>query len=343
MTPHGHLKYGLWSFVSLCWLSFAPIAQALTPSDFADTIRKADGLMQLNALIIAHEGQPVVERSFRGPDLNVPVNVKSASKSVISALVGIAIERGILSGVDESAVSRLGSAIPADADPKIREVSVGQLLSMQSGLERTSGPFYGRWISSPNWVRYALSRPFVEEPGGRMLYSTGNFHILSAVLTRTAKRSTLDLAREWLGEPLDIRIPAWQRDPQGIYFGGNNMALSPRALLRFGELYRNDGMVDGRRVLSSDWIRASWTPRTTSSFSGDDYGYGWFITRMEGHAVYYARGYGGQLLYVVPSLALTVVITSNPTEPARSGGYFSDIEALLGDSIIPAVLAAQAR
>ena len=327
----------------LALLSWPATVMALTPDDFADTIRRADRLAQLNALIIAHEGRPIVGRRFRGPDLDSPVNIKSASKSVISALVGIAIERELIEGVDEIAVSKLGSFVSPDADPKVRGVTIGNLLSMQSGLERTSGAYYGRWTSSPNWVRYALSRPFVDDPGGRMLYSTGNTHILSAVLTRAGKRSTLDLAREWLGEPLDIRIPAWPRDPQGIYFGGNDMALSPRALLRFGELYRNDGTVDGRRVLSSAWIRASWTPRTTSPFSGDDYGYGWFIAQSEGHAVYYARGYGGQLLYVLPSLALTVVITSDPTAPARTGGYFSDIESLLGDSIVPAVLKAQAR
>jgi CubicO group peptidase (beta-lactamase class C family) len=90
-----------------------------------------------------------------------------------------------------------------------------------------------------------------------------------------------------------------------------------------------------------EWIRASWTPRTASPFSGDDYGYGWFIAEAHGHKVYYARGFGGQLLYVVPSLSLTVVITSSPNAPARSGGYFSEIEALLGDSIIPAVLKAR--
>lgn len=326
----------------LALLSWSGVAMALTPEDFADTVRRADRLAQLNALIIAHEGRPIVERRFRGPDLDSPVNIKSASKSVISALVGIAIEREILDGVDEIAVSRLESIVPA-ADPKLRRVTIGNLLSMQSGLERTSGPFYGRWISSSNWVRYALSRPFVDEPGGRMLYSTGNSHILSAMLTRASGRSTHELARDWLGAPLNIQIPTWPRDPQGIYFGGNNMALSPRALLRFGELYRNDGMVDGRRVLSSAWIRASWTPRTRSPFSGDDYGYGWFIAQSEGHAVYYARGYGGQLLYVLPSLALTVVITSNPTAPARTGGYFSDIESLLGDSIVPAVLRARQR
>ena len=105
-----------------------------------------------------------------------------------------------------------------------------------------------------------------------MLYSTGNTHLVSAILTRVTRRSTLDLARDWLAEPLAIRIPPWQRDPQGIYLGGNNMLLTPRALLNFGEMYRNGGTFRGRRVLPESWVRVSWTPRTRSPFSGDLYG-----------------------------------------------------------------------
>jgi CubicO group peptidase (beta-lactamase class C family) len=138
-----------------------------------------------------------------------------------------------------------------------------------------------------------------------------------------------------LGKPLGIAVPAWPRDPQGIYFGGNDMRLSPRALLAFGELYRNGGVHAGRRVLPTSWIRASWTPRTRSPWSGFAYGYGWFITESRGHPVYFARGYGGQMLYVVPSLALTVVMTSDPAAPGR-GGHVDALHSLLSDLIIPA-------
>jgi len=93
--------------------------------------------------------------------------------------------------------------------------------------------------------------------------------------------------------------------------GGSNMVLSPRALLRFGELYRNRGLYRGRRILPESWIRASWIPRTRSPFSGHEYGYSWFKTRMCSHTVYYAHGFGGQFIHVVPTLQLTVVITSD--------------------------------
>jgi CubicO group peptidase (beta-lactamase class C family) len=270
-----------------------------------------------------------------GPPLDGATNIKSASKSVISALVGVAIARGVLQGPDQPVLSVLRAEAPAKPDPRLERLTVGRLLSMQAGLERTSGPNYGRWVTSPNWVRYALSRPFVDEPGGQMLYSTGSSHILSALLTRASGRSTLELARAWLGEPLGIQIPPWPRDPQGIYFGGNDMLLSPTALARFGELYRRSGRIDGREVVPAAWIAESWRPRTRSPRSGQQYGYGWFITEMRGHPVRFAWGYGGQMLYIVPDLELTVVMTSNATAP-RERDHIASLHRLIADGLIPA-------
>ena len=337
---HNPWRIGLVLAALWAWVSVA-IAQSTgrtpDPARLAEIAERAKAIPNLHALIVPHDGDVVVEQALRGPALDRPVNIKSASKTVLSALVGIALDRGVLKRVDQPIVSVLEPSIPRDADERVGEITIGQLLSMQAGLERTSGRNYGAWIGSGNWVRFALSRPFVDEPGGRMLYSTGNSHLLSAILTRASNRSTLALARDWLGEPLDIMIPPWTRDPQGIYLGGNEMALSPRALLRIGEMYPQGGAMDGKRILSESWIRESWTPRTASPFTGDGYGYGWFIRRVRDHPVYYAWGYGGQMLYVVPSLALTVVMTSDPTEPAREDGHLQALHALLADGIMPAV------
>ncbi|PXA99567.1 6-aminohexanoate hydrolase [Nostoc sp. 3335mG] len=282
------------------------------------------------------DGQPLTERVFNGgPPLDRPVNIKSASKSVMSALIGIAIARGVLNGVDQPVLPILRADAPADPDPRLARVTIGNLLSMQAGLERTSGEYYGRWVSSPNWTRFALSRPFVADPGTAMLYSTGSTHLLSAALTKASGRSTLANARDWLGEPLGITIPVWPTDPQGIYFGGNEMRLSPRALARFGELYRLDGVVDGRRILPANWVRTSWTPRTRSPWSGQEYGYGWFLTEMRGHPVRFAWGYGGQMVYVIPDLKLTIVMTSL-ADAARDSGHIDALHRLVSDGVIPA-------
>ena len=311
-------------------------APAFDPALLDRAAQRAAGFERLNSLIVARGGRIGFAEAFRGPALDRPVNVKSVSKTIVAALAGAAVDRGVLRGVDQPVAELLSDLIPAGADPRVRSVTIGHLLSMQAGLQRTSGVHYGGWVSSRNWVADALGRPFVAEPGGPMLYSTGSYHLLGATLARAAGRDLLALARDWLGEPLDIVIPAWVRDPQGFYLGGNEMALSPLALLRFGEMVRRGGVWDGTRVLSQAWIADSWVPRTFSRFSGDDYGYGWFLRRAAGRDVAYARGYGGQMLYVVPSLEVTVVVTSDPTLPARSRGYVGDLNALLSDAILPA-------
>lgn len=311
-------------------------APALNSAALDRVAEKARGLDQLNSLIVAQHGEIALGEAFRGPALDRPANVKSVSKTLVAALTGAALERGLLSGTGQLLSELMPDLIPAEADPRVGDITVADLLTMQAGLERTSGANYGRWVQSRDWVRFALTRRFIAEPGARMLYSTGSYHLLGVALTQASGQSLLELARDWLGAPLEIDFPPWTRDPQGFYLGGNNMLLSPLALLRFGELYRQGGLWQGRRVLGADWVEASWQPRTYSPFSRHDYGYGWFLARVSGHRIAYARGYGGQMLYLVPDLGLTVVVTSDPTRPARSRGYVGDLNALLAEDIIPA-------
>jgi CubicO group peptidase (beta-lactamase class C family) len=294
----------------------------------------AESLAPLETVLVSVAGEVVAQRGYRGNSVSDPTNIKSASKSIISALVGIAIDRGLLEGVDQPVAELLADQLPDDPDPAINEITVGNLLSMQAGLERTSGPNYGAWVASPNWVRFVLAQSFEDEPGGAMLYSTGSTHLLSAILTRVGGQSTLELARDWLSPLEDFSIASWDRDPQGIYFGGNQMAMSPRSLLSFGELYRNGGLTaSGEQVISEDWIAQSWEQRTNSRFTGDEYGYGWFGRENAEEQVHYGWGYGGQMLYIVPSLELTVVMTSNENSPSARNGHRDDLHELLGEII----------
>jgi len=289
---------------------------------------------RVHSVIVAHQGEPVLETVFRGPDLDTPVNVKSLSKTFMGALAGAALHRGVID-LDQAVAPTLGDWLPTNRDEQLEAITVAHLLSMSSGLEATSGAGYGAWVGSGNWVTHALSRPFVDPPGADMQYSTGDHHILAALLTEASGHDLLVLSRVWIGRPLGIDIPPWDQDPQGIYLGGNNMRLSPRALLRLGELYRLGGEYNGRRILPEGWVENSWTPRVRSRWSGDEYGFGWYMRHSRGKDIYYGRGFGGQMLYVVPELALTVVITANNRPPSAQGGGVDRLHEILEDKVMP--------
>jgi CubicO group peptidase (beta-lactamase class C family) len=324
--------------VPIAMLAMVAVAQAATapppPAALAGILERAEALAPLETVIVARNGSVIAERGYRGHRTTAATNIKSASKLVMSALVGVAIDKGVLEGTGQPIAPLLAAELPAQPDPRLRQVTIGHLLSMQAGLGSTSGARYGAWVTSRNWVRAALARPFEDEPGGRMIYSTGSSHLLSAILTRQTGRSSLQLARDWLGPLEGFQITSWTRDPQGIYMGGNEMAMSPRSLLAFGELYRRGGVTAaGQRLLSQQWIDASWRLRTESPWTGDGHGYAWFSTRIAGEEVRYGWGYGGQMLYVVPGLALTVVMTSDEQASAARSGHRGDLHRLLGSII----------
>lgn len=297
-----------------------------------DLLQDAGQLEQLRAVAIWRGGEEIAAQGFHGFGPDDPTNIKSASKSIISALAGMAIGRGLLEGVDQPIAPILRDQLPADPDPRLDQVTLGHLLSMQAGLERQSGTNYGRWVSSDNWVQAALAAPFTQDPGGRMQYSTASTHLISAILTRVSRRPTLSLARDWLGPVPGFAINGWDQDPQGIYLGGNQMSMSTRSLLAFGALYAADGRAGGRQILRPEWIEASWQPRTRSVFTGQGYGYGWFLARLERRQIRFGWGYGGQMIYVAPASgddpAVAIAITSDPDQPSARTGYRDQLHDL---------------
>jgi CubicO group peptidase (beta-lactamase class C family) len=174
----------------------------------------------------------------------------------------------------------------------------------------------------------------VADRGGPMIYSTGNTHLLSAILTRATGMSTWVYARRKLGAPLGIDIPQWPRDPQGIYFGGNDMRLTPRAMVALGELYRNGGRVGRRQVVPEWWVDSSFVVRTHSPFNGHGYGWGWWTRDAADYRVNFAWGYGGQFIFIIHALRATVVMTSD-AEGRREWGHLDSLHELLDAYVIP--------
>ncbi|SNT40332.1 serine hydrolase domain-containing protein [Tropicimonas sediminicola] len=310
----------------------ATLATPLVARAQSDDLRAAvASLPQLHSLQIRRANETVFAEAPRGPGLDRPANIKSCSKSIVALLLGSAIDRGEVPSVRATIADLAPRLLPRDATPGAADITMEDLVTLRAGLERTSGSAYGEWVSSSNWVANALSRPMVAEPGTRMLYSTGSTHVLGAVLAEATGLSLLEQARSRLGAPLGIEIPAWTRDPQGYFLGGNEMALRPTAMLKVATLLRDGGVFDGEQVIPTSWIEASTRPHTRSPWSGLSYGYGWFVS-PSGYVL--GRGYGGQIIAAHMGRDLAVAITSDPTQPARSGGYFGDLVRLLDGPIL---------
>ena len=288
-------------------------------------------LPQLHSLQVRRGNDLIFAEAPHGPGLDRFANIKSCSKSIVALLLGTALECGDIPSITATLEDIAPGILPPDIAPGVQAITMEDLVTLRAGLERTSGANYGGWVSSSNWVANALSRPLVAEPGTRMLYSTGSTHVLGAALTEASGESLLSLARSRLGRPLGIEIPAWTRDPQGYYLGGNEMALRPTDMLKVADMVRDMGRYSGAQVVPESWIAASMIPRTQSVWSGLSYGYGWFLS-PSGYTL--ARGFGGQIIASHRGANLSVAITSDPTLPARSGGYFGDLMRLLDGPIL---------
>ena len=316
---------------ALAALFLAPAILCAQARELDAIYREAAGMPLLTSLLVAHNGTLVREQYWHGLRAGQAVNIKSASKSILSALVGIAIAEG-----EFGEQSRVSDLLPdyfrEVRDPTKRALTVRNLLTMQTGLRGTSFDNYGEWVNSRNWVRYVLQQPFVCAPDECMVYSTGNSHLLSVALTKQTGMSTRTYAQRKLFTPLGMQLRGWARDPQGYDFGGNEMFFTPRDMLKFGELYRNNGRYNGKQIIPADWIRKSWGEYATSPFNGHRYGYHWWTREYDGLKVHFAWGYGGQFIFVVPARQLVVVATSSLNR-GRDGRHLRALHDLI-DRII---------
>ena len=301
-----------------------------SPSSFDRAVAVGEEMPRLHSLLVSQRGQLVLERYFNGFGPDDLANVKSVSKSIVSALVGIAIQQGYISRVDAQIGEYFAEELASELEPKKSKITVENLLTMQAGLRSTSNDNYGAWISTNNWVESALSQPLEALPGTQMQYSTGDSHLLSAIPTQATGRSTLEFARAVLTEPLGFTLSPWPRDPQGIYVGGNDMELTPRQLLAFGELYLNGGRAGGREIVPAAWVDASLRPQAKSPLGEDRYyGYGWWTCTLGGQTAPHAWGYGGQFVVLVPALDLVIVTTSSSDPDAAAHDHANQVYQLL--------------
>jgi CubicO group peptidase (beta-lactamase class C family) len=285
----------------------------------------------VETLLVVAGGELVVEEAWRGASTRRASNLKSASKSLLSALVGVAIEDGTLPGLDAPLAELLPGALPEGAEEK-GAITLRHLLTQSTGLESTSGAGYGAWVSTPDWTRAALARPLLSPPGETFRYSTGNTHLVAAVLARATGEDLAAYARRTLLDRLGIGDIEWETSPEGVRLGGNQLSMTPRDAARFGLLYLQGGRWGGRQVVPVAWVEASTrrqvetTPEWADRYG--DYGYLWWVPR--GHdGAYVAVGYGGQFVYVAPRAGVVVVLTA--TEEGKGAEWDRRTLAVLRD------------
>lgn len=262
-------------------------------------------------------------------------NIKSASKSVLSLLVGIAVDKGDIESVNQPISIYFENYFSSHPDSVKESITIKDLLTMRAGLETTSFHNYGRWVVSDNWVRFALNQPMEAQPGGDMVYSTGTSHLLSVILTKATGMSTREFAERYLFGPMNIEIGGWDRDPQGYYMGGNNMAFRPRDMLKIGRMVLDNGLYKGQRIVSRQWLEDSFRTYTRSDYNPYNYGYMWWKKPVGKYQVYFAWGYGGQYIFMIPSLDAVVVMTGALAEATQSRSYREPVFALLREEILP--------
>jgi CubicO group peptidase (beta-lactamase class C family) len=272
----------------------------------------------IDSLLVVRHGYLVYEHYGGQAGPSKLHNVKSATKSVLSALIGIAIQTGDLSGVGEPLGYILPDLFSAIPDQRKRAITIRDLLTMRSGLAWDEyGPSDVQMTASPDWVRFVLEQPLARPPGVVFNYSTGDTQLLSAALQALTAMTALAFADLYLFSPLGIRQRAWPADPQGITVGGAELALTPRDMAKIGYLVLNRGLWEGERIVPAAWVEQSTQLHTMfEPVSEDDcaelgYGYLWWLRPQGPYTSYLAVGFGGQFITVIPALDLVIVMTGD--------------------------------
>jgi CubicO group peptidase (beta-lactamase class C family) len=315
----------------------------------------------VHAVLVARHGKLVFEQYFAGIDQpwgqpEGPYNydattkhdMRSASKSIVSLLVGIAIDRRLIAGVNEP-VAGFFPEFTVTKTPGWDNVALRHLLTMSSGIQwdealpwtnpKNDEPHLG-YETDP--VRYVLSKPIAAAPDTVWVYNGGGTDLLGSVLERVSGKSLEAFAGDYLFKPLDVTDFEWKSYPKnGKIAAATGLRLRPRDATKIGQLLLNDGAWNGRQVIPPDWIMQSVIPRfqATGYFGGlFFYGYHWWMGRSlaDGRELKWiaAMGWGGQRIFVIPDLDMVVMTTAGLFGRPKEGMAALDI---LANSIIPSI------
>ena len=288
-------------------------------------VRDVPQRRHIQSIVVSRGCELVLERYFRDRRPDDLSNVHSVTKSVVATLVGIALGDGSL-----SLAATVGEHF--DVDERKARISVEHLLTMTSGLDAGSPHDIDEIADrGESWVDGPLAAPLLAEPGSRFSYNNGAAHVLGVLVARATGVPLARFAEERLFGPLGIEEYRWPADPEGNALGYGHLELRPRELVRIGELYL-DG---GRGILPGDFLAATTTAQSTGGGPEDvAYGYCWWIAEEGGRSSFFAGGYGGQYLTVVPELELVVVTTGDAAVLTETS---ANLRRLVGEAVIPSL------
>jgi CubicO group peptidase (beta-lactamase class C family) len=286
----------------------------------ADNI-KSNRYVYIHSVLICRNNKLVFEEYFNGCNRNTLNNIYSVTKSFCSALTGIAIDRQYIKNVNDPIRIYLPQYNDIDWTGKDK-ITIFNLLTMSSGLEwdedtapyRSAGNSHTKMSQSPEQVKYVLQRPLVSEPGTRFTYNSGGVVVLGKIIENSIDMELDTFATRFLFRPLGINKHKWYIYPSGIYLTSGDLQLTSRDMAKFGLLYLNRGKWKGQQIISEDWIEQS-VKSYISPWYETYYGYLWWKNpfllpngqRIEAYA---AEGFGGQLIFVLPTYKMVVVFTS---------------------------------
>jgi CubicO group peptidase (beta-lactamase class C family) len=314
------------------WPRSSPEAQGMDSPTLARLIELRHAL---KSVLVVRNGYLVLEAygPSIGPDTRQPIY--SCAKSLTSALVGIALDKGYLSSTDSPMLDFFPGRTYANHDRRKRSITLENLLAMTSGVSWSeTAPLdpdssLMQMERSADWVQFYLDRPMAGSPGAPWTYDSGGAHMLSAIVQQRTGQTLAAFAQKSLFSPLGTSDVYWPADSRGISYGHRGVYMTARDMARIGYLYARAGEWNGRRIVSAQWVKDS-TRRRVGAAYGQGYAWLWWVPPFGGFA---ANGYLGQRIFVIPEQHLVIVMTAN----FIGQSMMSLPESLVSRHILPAV------
>jgi CubicO group peptidase (beta-lactamase class C family) len=274
-------------------------------------------------LLVVKNGKLVAEKYYNDGSIDLKSNLQSATKSYISALVGLALDQGCLASLDQRFLDFFPEYAGRIKDPRKRAITVRHLLQMRSGYPwEESHPDLWAGLMTGDFLGMMVHYPLVSDPGTEFHYSNVSSHYLGAVVARACKTDLRSFAEEHLFKPIGADLGEWYELDDGYQMGSSGIHVNARDAARFGLLYLNGGQHGGEQVISSGWVRASLrahtknpstgTPKVGPNFDQVGYGYQWWVLESGDHRYGAALGHGGQVIAVLDDLDMVIVTMAYP-------------------------------